>query len=138
MGIMSKMIRTYAAPLLLCAGAAFSQPVWDEGESFEAFRDEWNGWVETLPDDQRMYHDLAEVIEQIWENERNNKLSEEIGAIAKPDMIRFTAALPKTRSGKIMRRLLRSIAAGETEITQDVTTLEDFSVVAKLAEKDEG
>lgn len=62
----------------------------------------------------------------------------EIGAIAKPDMIRFTAALPKTRSGKIMRRLLRSIAAGETEITQDVTTLEDFSVVAKLAEKDEG
>ncbi len=61
----------------------------------------------------------------------------EIGAIAKPDMIRFTAALPKTRSGKIMRRLLRSIAAGDTEITQDVTTLEDFSVVAKLAEKDE-
>ena len=61
----------------------------------------------------------------------------EIGAIAKPDMIRFTAALPKTRSGKIMRRLLRSIAAGEHEITQDITTLEDFSVVAKLAEKDE-
>jgi acetyl-CoA synthetase len=65
-------------------------------------------------------------------------VGEEIGAIAKPDLIRFTAALPKTRSGKIMRRLLRSIAAGETEITQDVTTLEDFSVVAKLAEKDEG
>ena len=65
-------------------------------------------------------------------------VGEEIGAIAKPDMIRFTAALPKTRSGKIMRRLLRSIAAGDTEITQDVTTLEDFSVVAKLAEKDEG
>jgi acetyl-CoA synthetase len=65
-------------------------------------------------------------------------VGDEIGAIAKPDMIRFTAALPKTRSGKIMRRLLRSIAAGETEITQDVTTLEDFSVVAKLAEKDEG
>jgi acetyl-CoA synthetase len=64
-------------------------------------------------------------------------VGEEIGAIAKPDLIRFTAALPKTRSGKIMRRLLRSIAAGETEITQDVTTLEDFSVVAKLAEKDE-
>ena len=65
-------------------------------------------------------------------------VGDEIGAIAKPDMIRFTAALPKTRSGKIMRRLLRSIAAGETEITQDVTTLEDLSVVAKLAEKDEG
>lgn len=65
-------------------------------------------------------------------------VAKEIGAIAKPDMIRFTAALPKTRSGKIMRRLLRSIAAGDTEITQDMSTLEDFSVVAKLAESDEG
>jgi len=64
-------------------------------------------------------------------------VAKEIGAIAKPDMIRFTAALPKTRSGKIMRRLLRSIAAGETEITQDITTLEDLSVVAKLAEGEE-
>ncbi len=64
-------------------------------------------------------------------------VAEEIGAIAKPDMIRFTAALPKTRSGKIMRRLLRSIAAGDTKITQDITTLEDLSVVAKLAGSDE-
>ncbi len=62
----------------------------------------------------------------------------EIGAIAKPDMIRFTNALPKTRSGKIMRRLLRSIAAGDINITQDMSTLEDLSVVAKLSEKDEG
>ena len=53
-------------------------------------------------------------------------------------MIRFTGALPKTRSGKIMRRLLRSIAAGETEISQDMTTLEDYSVVAKLQESSEG
>ncbi len=58
----------------------------------------------------------------------------EIGAIAKPDMLRFTDALPKTRSGKIMRRLLRDIAAGKREVTQDVTTLEDLSVLAKLAE----
>jgi len=64
-------------------------------------------------------------------------VAEAIGAIARPDQIRFTAALPKTRSGKIMRRLLRSIAAGETEITQDVTTLEDYSVVAKLQESNE-
>lgn len=64
-------------------------------------------------------------------------VANEIGAIAKPDVIRFTAALPKTRSGKIMRRLLRSIAAGDTEITQDMSTLEDLSVVAKLAEGDE-
>ncbi len=65
-------------------------------------------------------------------------VAKEIGAIAKPDMIRFTGALPKTRSGKIMRRLLRSIAAGDTEITQDMSTLEDLSVVAKLADQDEG
>ncbi len=64
-------------------------------------------------------------------------VAKEIGPIAKPDQIRFTAALPKTRSGKIMRRLLRSIAAGETEITQDTSTLEDFTVVAKLKESEE-
>ena len=55
----------------------------------------------------------------------------EIGALAQPDDIRFTAALPKTRSGKIMRRLLRDIAAGK-EATGDTSTLEDFSVLAKL------
>ena len=64
-------------------------------------------------------------------------VAEEIGAIAKPDQIRFAAALPKTRSGKIMRRLLRSIAAGETEVTQDTTTLEDYAVVAKISQGDE-
>jgi acetyl-CoA synthetase len=62
----------------------------------------------------------------------------EIGAIAKPDSIRFTDALPKTRSGKIMRRLLRDIAAGAEQITQDTTTLEDYSVLARLRESDEG
>jgi acetyl-CoA synthetase len=62
----------------------------------------------------------------------------QIGAIAKPDMIRFTDALPKTRSGKIMRRLLRDIAAGSEKITQDTTTLEDYSVLARLHESEEG
>jgi acetyl-CoA synthetase len=61
-------------------------------------------------------------------------VAEEIGPIAKPDIIRFTDALPKTRSGKIMRRLLRDIAAGKAEITQDMTTLEDKSVLSKLSE----
>jgi acetyl-CoA synthetase len=65
-----------------------------------------------------------------------NHVSKEIGAIARPDMIRFTDALPKTRSGKIMRRLLRDIAAG-TDNKQDTTTQEDFSVVAKLRESEE-
>jgi acetyl-CoA synthetase len=63
-------------------------------------------------------------------------VARDIGAIARPDMIRFTNGLPKTRSGKIMRRLLRDIAAGR-ETTQDTTTLEDFNVLAKLRESDE-
>ena len=56
----------------------------------------------------------------------------EIGALAQPDDIRFTSALPKMRSGKIMRRLLRDIAAGREQTTQDTTTLEDYGVLAKL------
>jgi acetyl-CoA synthetase len=55
----------------------------------------------------------------------------EIGALAVPDDIRFTSSLPKTRSGKIMRRLLRDIAAGK-ESTGDTSTLEDYTVLAKL------
>ena len=52
--------------------------------------------------------------------------------MAKPDEIRFADALPKTRSGKIMRRLLKQVASG-MEIRGDTTTLEDLSVLAKLA-----
>jgi acetyl-CoA synthetase len=59
-----------------------------------------------------------------------------IGPIAKPDDCRFAEALPKTRSGKIMRRLLKQIAAG-ADISGDTTTLEDFSVIAKLRQSDE-
>jgi acetyl-CoA synthetase len=59
-----------------------------------------------------------------------------IGAIAKPDEVRFAEALPKTRSGKIMRRLLKEIASG-ARVTGDTTTLEDFNVLAKLAESEE-
>jgi acetyl-CoA synthetase len=54
-----------------------------------------------------------------------------IGPVATPDEIRFAEALPKTRSGKIMRRLLKQIAAGNA-VTGDTTTLEDFSILAKL------
>jgi acetyl-CoA synthetase len=60
-----------------------------------------------------------------------------IGAIARPDQIRFTEALPKTRSGKIMRRLLKELA-GTGEVRGDVTTLEDFNVIARLKQSDEG
>jgi acetyl-CoA synthetase len=63
--------------------------------------------------------------------ELRQHVAKEIGALAKPDDIRFTDALPKTRSGKIMRRLLREIAAG-SQTVGDVTTLEDLSVLEKL------
>jgi acetyl-CoA synthetase len=63
-------------------------------------------------------------------------VAKEIGAFARPDDIRFTDSLPKTRSGKIMRRLLRDIAAGKQTVG-DTTTLEDYSVLAKLREEDE-
>lgn len=69
----------------------------------------------------------AELAEELKEH-----VVKAIGAIARPAEIRFAAALPKTRSGKIMRRLLRQIAAGQEEITGDVSTLEDRSVVEQL------
>ena len=60
----------------------------------------------------------------------------EIGALAVPDEIRFTNSLPKTRSGKIMRRLLKDIAEGR-EVVGDTSTLEDYSVLARLRENEE-
>jgi acetyl-CoA synthetase len=60
----------------------------------------------------------------------------QIGALATPDQIRFTEALPKTRSGKIMRRLLKELASSG-DVKGDVTTLEDFSVISRLKEKEE-
>ncbi|MDX8391851.1 MAG: acetate--CoA ligase [Mariprofundaceae bacterium] len=62
-------------------------------------------------------------------------VANEIGPIAKPDDIRFADNLPKTRSGKIMRRLLRDIAAGK-DITQDISTLEDHKVIEQLQASD--
>ena len=63
-------------------------------------------------------------------------VAKEIGALARPDDIRFTDALPKTRSGKIMRRLLREIATSGS-VAGDITTLEDFSVLEKLRAEEE-
>ena len=67
--------------------------------------------------------------------ELRNHVGKEIGAIAKPDEVRFAPALPKTRSGKIMRRILKQIAAGQV-IKGDTTTLEDVSVIAALQAND--
>ena len=70
-------------------------------------------------------------------DELRNHVGKEIGSLAKPDEIRFAVALPKTRSGKIMRRLLKDIAAGR-EIKQDTTTLEDINVVRQLQDREDG
>jgi acetyl-CoA synthetase len=69
-------------------------------------------------------HDLAKALKA--------HVAKEIGAIARPDDIRFTASLPKTRSGKIMRRLLKEICSGG-QIKGDTTTLDDLSVLASLS-----
>jgi acetyl-CoA synthetase len=63
-------------------------------------------------------------------------VAKEIGALARPDQVRFAASLPKTRSGKIMRRLLKELATSG-EIKGDTTTLEDFSVIAALKTDEE-
>ena len=68
--------------------------------------------------------------------ELKSHVRKEIGALAQPDDVRFTASLPKTRSGKIMRRLLKDIASGK-ETVGDTSTLEDYSVLAKLRSDEE-
>ena len=69
-------------------------------------------------------------------DELKKHVSKQIGAIARPKEIRFTDGLPKTRSGKIMRRLLRELAT-KGRVEGDVTTLEDFTTIANLC-KDDG
>jgi acetyl-CoA synthetase len=78
----------------------------------------------------------AETPSEALRAELKDHVVKEIGAIARPDEIRFSDALPKTRSGKIMRRLLRDIAAG-VETVGDTTTLEDYTVLARLREDEE-
>ncbi len=68
--------------------------------------------------------------------ELREHVAREIGPVARPDDIRFTDSLPKTRSGKIMRRLLKQVAAG-VEIKGDTTTLEDLNVLIRLSKQDE-
>jgi acetyl-CoA synthetase len=77
-------------------------------------------------------HEPSEELRQ----ELRHWVAKEIGALARPDDLTFTQALPKTRSGKIMRRLLRELAT-TGEVKGDTTTLEDFSVIAKLREGEE-
>jgi acetyl-CoA synthetase len=77
-------------------------------------------------------HIASEALKQ----ELRQHVAHEIGALARPDEIRFSDMLPKTRSGKIMRRLLRELAASGS-VSGDTTTLEDFSVLEKLRTEEE-
>jgi acetyl-CoA synthetase len=77
-------------------------------------------------------HNASDALNQ----ELRAHVAKEIGALARPEEIRFTEALPKTRSGKIMRRLLREIATSGS-VAGDTTTLEDFSVLEKLRTEEE-
>jgi acetyl-CoA synthetase len=77
-------------------------------------------------------HDAKDLKQKLAEH-----IDREIGKFARPDSIRFTDSLPKTRSGKIMRRLLKEIASGNQEAKGDTSTLEDFSVLAKLRADEE-
>ncbi len=80
--------------------------------------------------------ELGHSVNNDLKQELKRWVAKEIGALARPDDIRFTDALPKTRSGKIMRRLLRELAS-TGEVKGDTTTLEDFAVIAKLRENEE-
>ena len=73
-------------------------------------------------------------VDEVLTKELRAWVTQQIGPIARPDDIRYADNLPKTRSGKIMRRLLRSIAAGEP-ITQDTSTLENEAILLQLQGK---
>jgi len=77
-----------------------------------------------------------QVTSDALKEELRQHVAREIGSLARPDEIRFTEMLPKTRSGKIMRRLLRELASGGA-VRGDTTTLEDFSVLEKLRMEEE-
>lgn len=102
---------------LIAEAAVVGRPHDIKGESVFAF---------VVCRGQRPTGDTKELVQKL-----RNWVGEQVGAIAKPDDIRFADNLPKTRSGKIMRRLLRSIARGE-EILQDVSTLENPAILDQL------
>jgi acetyl-CoA synthetase len=103
--------------------AVVGKPHEIKGNAIVAFVTLRGSWFANNPGSQPGEDERRELIAHV---------AREVGALAKPDEIRFAEALPKTRSGKIMRRLLRDIAAGVEKITQDTSTLEDYSVVARL------
>ncbi len=109
--------------------AVVGKPHEIKGEGIACFVSLIGEIAEAVEDDQAQ----ADALKQ----ELREHVAHQLGAFARPDEIHFTNALPKTRSGKIMRRLLRDIAAGR-EVVGDTTTLEDYSALAKLRESTEG
>jgi acetyl-CoA synthetase len=112
---------TLASNPLVAEAAVVGRPHDIKGEAIVAFV----VLKGTRPQDAATIKQIAETL-RFW-------VGEKIGPIAKPDDIRFGDNLPKTRSGKIMRRLLRAIAKGE-EITQDTSTLENPAILEQLKE----
>lgn len=109
---------------LVAESAVVARPDELKGNALVAFVTLKKSSVESKPDLEKLKQELK------------NWVAKEIGPIAKPDDIRFSEALPKTRSGKIMRRLLREmVTTGQT--TGDTSTLEDFSVLEKLRSDEE-
>ncbi|MDP4029364.1 MAG: acetate--CoA ligase [Gallionella sp.] len=108
-----------AANPLVAEAAVVGKPHEIKGEAIAAFV----VLKGARPEDPAKIKEIAEAL--------RNWVSKEIGPIAKPDEIRFGDNLPKTRSGKIMRRLLRALARGE-EITQDISTLENPAILEQL------
>ena len=106
---------------MVTEAAVIGRPCDLKGESIVAFV--------VLKGDRPSKEDYQSIVDEL-----KNWVAKEIGPIAKPEEIRFGDNLPKTRSGKIMRRLLRTIAKGE-EITADVSTLENPKILEQLSEK---
>jgi len=78
---MNRLMCLLVTPLLLGGGVVSAQPTWDEGESFEAFRDEWNGWAESLPKDESIYEPLTQILEGM-RDDRYDYVNPETGAHA--------------------------------------------------------
>lgn len=102
----------------VCEAAVVGRPHDLKGQAIAAFV--------TVTDD---------VPDEALREELKQHVRRQIGALAQPDDIRFTNTLPKTRSGKIMRRLLRDVAAGK-QVAGDTSTLEDFAALAKLSDEE--
>ena len=120
--------------IIFCIGETFKEK--KSGKTFSTLRKQIRNSIEK----KFKINKIIFAYEPVWSigtnkvpkiDELKKHVAQKIGPIARPDEIRCSDALPKTRSGKIMRRILRALAAGE-EVQGDTSTLEDRSVLDKL------